>query len=113
MPFFDFIDSWINSINSTQSFWGSGTYTGLLRLSQYIKGIKPATHVSDVEMREMPTFPPIVINYTNQSSTIVLPALNVNGKTFLGWFTEQNGGQQVTQVPAGSTGNKVYYARWA
>lgn len=113
MPFFDFIDSWIKSMNSIQFFWGSGTYTGFLRLSQYITGTKPATNWTDAKMREMPTFPPIVINYTNQSSTIVLPALNVNGKTFLGWFTEQNGGQQVTQVPAGSTGNKVYYARWA
>ena len=64
-------------------------------------------------MQKMPTFPAIVLTYTNQSPTVVLPTLNVNGKTFEGWYTDKTGGTKVTEVPAGSTGDKVYYARWS
>lgn len=112
LPFFDFIDEW-TKFNPKQFFWGSGTFAGLLRLKQYITGSKPDTNWTDSQMQKMPTFPAIVLTYTNQSPTVVLPTLNVNGKTFEGWYTDKTGGTKVTEVPAGSTGNKVYYARWS
>lgn len=41
-----------------------------------------------------------------------LQDLHVNGYNFLGWFTSQSGGTQVTQLAPGTTGNKVLYAHW-
>ncbi|MBE7060031.1 MAG: hypothetical protein E7389_04345 [Ruminococcaceae bacterium] len=41
-----------------------------------------------------------------------LSDLHVDGYNFVGWFTAQTGGTQVTQIPAGTTGNKTLYAHW-
>lgn len=41
-----------------------------------------------------------------------LQDLIVPGYNFKGWYTSQTGGTKVTSLPAGSTGNKVYYAQW-
>lgn len=34
------------------------------------------------------------------------------GYSFEGWYTEQTGGEKVTEIPVGSTGNKTLYAHW-
>src|SRR5690606_12354794 len=34
------------------------------------------------------------------------------GYTFAGWFNAEVGGDEVTSIAQGSTGNKVLYARW-
>lgn len=34
------------------------------------------------------------------------------GYSFEGWYTDQTGGEKVTEIPAGSTGNKTLYAHW-
>jgi uncharacterized repeat protein (TIGR02543 family) len=34
-PFFDMMDEIIKKINSTQFFWGAGTYTGLIRIKEF------------------------------------------------------------------------------
>lgn len=49
--------------------------------------------------------------YTKQDG-LVLQDLIVNGYNFVGWFTSQTGGTQVTEISVGTTGNKVLYARW-
>ena len=61
-----------------KSFWNS-TYTGLLRLSQYIKGIKPATHVSDEVMEMVPSIVIQVITsyYPNRPTTLPTPIRKV------------------------------------
>ena len=41
-----------------------------------------------------------------------LQDLIVDGYYFLGWFTAQTGGTQVTEFPVGTTGNKKLYAHW-
>jgi uncharacterized repeat protein (TIGR02543 family) len=53
------------------------------------------------------------ISYTIESSTITLPTVTRDGYTFGGWY-ENSGftGSPVTTMPAGSTGNKTYYAKW-
>ncbi len=43
---------------------------------------------------------------------LVLQDLIVKGYNFVGWFTAQTGGTQVTEIPVGATGTKVLYARW-
>lgn len=34
------------------------------------------------------------------------------GYSFEGWYTDQTGGEKVTEIPAGTTGNKTLYAHW-
>ena len=43
---------------------------------------------------------------------LVLQDLIVDGYLFKGWYTAQTGGTRVTEIPAGTTGNKVLYAQW-
>ena len=55
--------------------------------------------------------PPTSYNIT--SAAVTLPTPTRAGYTFGGWF-ENSGltGTAVTSIPAGSTGNKTYWARW-
>ncbi|MBQ3425642.1 MAG: leucine-rich repeat protein [Clostridia bacterium] len=41
-----------------------------------------------------------------------LQDLYVDGYNFIGWFTAQTGGTQVTQIAPGTTGKKTLYAHW-
>ncbi len=49
--------------------------------------------------------------YTKEDG-LELQDLIVPGYNFKGWYTSQTGGTKVTNIPAGSTGNKVFYAQW-
>ena len=52
-------------------------------------------------------------SYSNISNTITLPTPTRNGYTFNGWYTSSSySGSSVASIPAGSTGNKIYYAKW-
>ena len=51
--------------------------------------------------------------YTVASNTITLPELSADGCVFNGWYNnEEFTGNAVTNVPTGSTGNKMFYASW-
>lgn len=41
-----------------------------------------------------------------------LEGLLVGGYNFKGWYTAQTGGDRVTEIVAGTTGNKTLYAQW-
>lgn len=43
---------------------------------------------------------------------LVLADLIVDGYEFKGWYTSQTGGTRVTEIPAGSTGERNLYAQW-
>lgn len=43
---------------------------------------------------------------------LVLQDLMVDGYNFVGWYTAQTGGERVSEIPAGTTGNKTLYAHW-
>ena len=45
-------------------------------------------------------------------STIIFPDLSKPNYVFLGWYTEDDGGVQVTRLPDGSSGDQHFYARW-
>lgn len=45
-------------------------------------------------------------------SDITLAAASKTGFAFDGWYDAETGGNQVTSIPPGSTGNKTLYARW-
>lgn len=49
--------------------------------------------------------------YTAQDG-LVLKNLNVPGYNFMGWFTQSEGGTQVTEIPVGTTGDMELYAQW-
>ena len=52
--------------------------------------------------------------YTVESETITLPTdVTRDGYTFGGWYeTNEFTGEQKTEVPQGSTGDKTFYAKW-
>ena len=50
--------------------------------------------------------------YTNNSDTITLKDPIREGYTFLGWFSDKELTQQVTEIAKGSTGNITLYAHW-
>ena len=49
--------------------------------------------------------------YTKEDG-LVLEDLHVAGYNFVGWYTAQTGGDRISKIPAGETGNKTLYARW-
>lgn len=59
-----------------------------------------------------------VENPNPRSFTVVTPTITLADLPdtadfhFAGWFDSPEGGSQVTEIPAGSTGDKVFYARW-
>lgn len=55
---------------------------------------------------------PTVTQYAEHEGLDQLPQLSLPGYDFLGWYTEQEGGQKIADIPAGSTRNVELYARW-
>ena len=51
-------------------------------------------------------------SYNIESAAIVFNEPICDGKTFDGWFDAEEGGSQVTGIPAGSTGDVEVYATW-
>lgn len=55
----------------------------------------------------------VATSYNITSSTITLPTPSRNGYSFGGWYTSSSlSGTAVTSIATGSTGNKVFYAKW-
>ena len=50
--------------------------------------------------------------YTVETETIALNAPNRTGYTPLGWYDKEEGGNEVTEIAKGSTGNITLYAVW-
>ena len=66
------------------------------------------TYVSNGGTEYSPT------TYTVESDTIVLPIPLRNKYNFEGWYEQSNfKGNRITQVAHGSTGNKIFYAKWS
>lgn len=56
---------------------------------------------------------PLPTCYTRHSGEIILPSPYKTGFSFEGWFAEDDfSGQVVEKIPAGSTGDKTFYAKW-
>ncbi|MBR5573499.1 MAG: InlB B-repeat-containing protein [Paludibacteraceae bacterium] len=51
-------------------------------------------------------------NYTVETPTITLKNPTKTGYTFEGWYTEAGFTNKVTEIATGSTGNKIFYAKW-
>ena len=51
-------------------------------------------------------------SYVSEKGTETLKDIVVPGYNFVGWFTAQTGGEKVTKINIGETGNKTLYAQW-
>ena len=52
------------------------------------------------------------VSYTEDDLTITLPQLFLKGFKFLGWSLVDGSTEYVTEIPAGSTGDKTFYANF-
>ncbi|MDD6486094.1 MAG: InlB B-repeat-containing protein [Spirochaetales bacterium] len=65
------------------------------------------TYVSPITSQSVPDD-----TYTSAASK-TLPVLSESNLTFAGWYDNQSyNGQPVATIPLGTTGDKVYYAKW-
>ena len=52
-------------------------------------------------------------SYNIQSDDVMLPAPTKDGNSFMGWYDNVGlTGDPVSRIPAGSTGDKAFYAKW-
>lgn len=86
--------------NSAQTFypvWTPVNYSITYNLNGGTQQVSPAPATS----------------YTIESSAITLPTPSKDGYDFDGWYDNDGlTGDAVTTIPAGSTGNKEYWAKW-
>jgi len=54
----------------------------------------------------------VITKYSRKSENIVLPRYYRAYALFLGWFTEPEDGERITNIPHGSSGNITVYAHW-
>jgi len=91
-----FIPEKVNGLNV------SATYTENFEAIVYnitYQGLETGTH----------TNPP---TYTVEYETIMLDGATRQGYIFEGWFDAEEGGNKVTEIPAGSIGDITLWARW-
>ena len=55
---------------------------------------------------------PEITQYSEHEGLASLPTLSLKGYTFKGWYTEEEGGQKLTKIPAGATQDYELWARW-
>ncbi|MBP5251933.1 MAG: InlB B-repeat-containing protein [Treponema sp.] len=67
----------------------------------------------DIDYRCDGTNPNSVRKYSIESSTIVLQSAQKAGYVFEGWYDAETGGNKVSKIEKGSTGNITLYARWS
>lgn len=53
-----------------------------------------------------------VLEYTVETPTFAIAPLTSDGYTFLGWFDQETGGNQISEITIGSFGNITLYAQW-
>ena len=117
MPFLDMIQSFVKVVNSGQNFWSPSvvddpTFVGLIRLPQFIKGIKPIPSLSDAVMAQLPAY-----TTENETYTIVsgatLPTPVKEGYVFAGWYDNAELlGEPMYAIPTGLTGEMTLTAKW-
>ncbi|MGB4015003.1 MAG: InlB B-repeat-containing protein, partial [Bacilli bacterium] len=114
LPFFDMMDEFVK-INSAQSFWG-GTWTGNIRIRQYIINELPGSAWTEEDMNMMPDpliqSAPISV-FTAFTEDFDLPVPHRDGFVFGGWFDNPAfDGEKISKVAEGTKENLTLYARW-
>ena len=90
MPFINALDKVVNDVNPAQYAW-TDTYTGLIRLANFIKGgiyyVTPARTKMLIESVKLPT--ELITKY-KPGESFKLVDLECYGKEFLGWFDDKD-----------------------
>ncbi|MDY0064401.1 MAG: InlB B-repeat-containing protein [Bacilli bacterium] len=113
MPFLDMIQSFVKVVNAGQNFWApDDTFVGLIRLPQFIKGVKPIASVSDAVMAQMPVYTTAHPTY-NIAKVTTLPVPVKAGFVFAGWYDNAElTGEPMYEIPAGLMGEMALYAAY-
>ncbi len=114
LPFFDMMDEFVK-INPDQSFWG-GTWTGNIRIREYIINKLPGPAWTEEDMNMMPDpliqYAPISV-FTASTEDFDLPVPHRDGFVFGGWFDNPAfDGEKISKVAEGTKENLTLYARW-
>ncbi len=98
---------WFVNINDALPYDFSLSITSDITLTaKYQATAYDILYVGGVNIQGWPLY------YTIESSTIILPSVQKEAYLFLGWYDAETGGNKVTEIASGSTGNKTYYARY-
>ncbi len=87
-----------------------GDYTVLGTTSFEVQRIADTYSITYVDPLEAQNGNPTT--YTIESEVISLTGLQKEGYTFGGWFTDSKFENKVESIPTGSTGAKIFYAKW-
>ncbi|HHV33609.1 MAG TPA: hypothetical protein GXX71_02850, partial [Acholeplasma sp.] len=127
VPLLDLMEEYTSTGNPNQvgQFWGSPDVVGKARIKPFIQQTNLWTYLGPTEtaliteilnripegvFKELET---LVYTYTYESPDITLPTPYREGCNFLGWYDNADFiGSPVTFIPSGSTGDKVFYARF-
>jgi uncharacterized repeat protein (TIGR02543 family) len=102
---------WYKEIDLTTPWnFDTDTVTGNITLyAKWIPVIYDIDYHLDVGGTNDPANP---LTYTVESETITLAEPTRAGYTFDGWYDDGDFSEGVTEIPAGSTGTKTFYAKW-
>jgi len=107
LAFFDVLDVEITKVNPAQTFWG-GYFVSRVRMGELFNKTRWATTDSIKYFNGVP-----VVKYTNTGSAVNLTSPVKPGFVFAGWYDNPEfTGEGLLALPAGSTGNKILYAKW-
>ena len=108
--FFDVVHDYVVSVNDTQAFYAESTWVGLIRLSEFVKGERPA-HETFPEEYTYDYHNPSTDQYTYES-VLKLVEPTRDGYTFAGWFTNPEfEGNSVSTIVV-RYGDLDLYAKW-
>lgn len=110
---------WYNNTSGSSSALGTGaTYTSSSRAANTsvyaCYDLVNYTITYNLNGGSNPVSPAPATSFTIESAAITLPTPSKTGYTFAGWYENPDlstGGVKTT-IPAGSTGNKTYWAKW-
>lgn len=118
MPLAQVINEYIGLVNKDQvgQFWSSNSTT-INRLKPFfMKTALGQVGVSHEILARIPEEYKVVeriSSYTSTSGNIILHDAVRRGYVFAGWYLNSDfSGLKVTEISAGSTGNRIYYAKW-
>jgi len=111
LPFFDQLELFMRQVNPAQSFWND-RFAASIRVVDWILNIRAGAPANAPNTAFMPEGPYVPSTFSN-AAAVTLPVPRGNGQ-FIGWFDNPLfGGIVYSVIPAGATGHRTFYARWA